>query len=290
MEKKIKIDDYPYEYLYGFLSDAEVLNKGEKANVFRLKNKVYKVFDAPKSSEYIRGQGGKDKFEGKLIGLSTLDLPFAATPAEIIYDTDSVGKKDILCYASKYIGDEYKPGMFDYKTTIDLYSDLAKKFQTLSSKGLVNPDGFNFGNLRIMDDNTFGITDLDGMQFHEVFTTQSRTDHFNRFLYANKDISFSYYNLYDNVYTSDVNVFNQVALFLYDMVGINLANYNWDYINYLISDIGIENKDIVDKIKGLYSSKYKEFFSDADFEDLKNNYEIVSAQGHAGSTKKFNRV
>lgn len=289
MEKKIKIDDYPYEYLYGFLSDATVLNKGEKANVFKLGDKVYKVFDAPKSYEYIKNQGGHELFSGKLISLATLDIPFGSIPSEIIYNTDSVGKKDILCYISEYLGEEFTHGMFDYETTIMLYQDLAKKFQALSDNGLVNPDGFNFGNLRIMKDNTLGIVDFDGMQFNEVFTTQSRTDHFDRFLSANSDILPSYYSLIDNTYTKNVNVFNHIALFLYDMIGLNVANYNENYIKYLISDIGIENNDINEKIISLFKSGEKVYFTDADFEDLKNNYKIVDAKGFTGTTKKFSR-
>lgn len=281
------IDDYPYEYLYGFLSDAEVLNKGEKANVFKLGDNVYKVFDAPKSYEYIKSQGGRDKFEGKLIGLSSLDIPFGSIPSKIIYNSDSIGKKDILCYVSEYLGDEYKSGMFDYETTIMLYKDLAKKFQILSDNGLVNPDGFNFENLRVMKDNTFGIADFDGMQFHEVFTTQSRTDHFDRFLSANGDISPLYYSIMNNIYTKNVNVFNLIALFLLDTLNLNIANYNGNYVDYLIKDIGIENSDINEKIISLFKSGEKVYFSDSDFEDLKNNYKLVDAKGITGTTKKF---
>ena len=287
MEKKLMIDDYPYEYLYGFLSDAEVLNKGEKANVFKLGDNVYKVFDAPKSYEYIKSQGGMEKFEGKLIGLSSLDISFGSTPTKIIYNSDSIAKKDVLCYTSDYLGDEYKPGTYDYETTIMLYRDLAKKFQILSENGLVNPDGFNFENLRVMKDNTFGIADFDGMQFHEVFTTQSRTDHFDRFLSANGDISPLYYSIMNNIYTKNVNVFNLIALFLYDMLGLNLANYNDDYIRQLIKDIGIENSHINEKIISLFNGGEKVYFTDADFEDLKNNYKIVEANGFTGTTKKF---
>ena len=289
--EKAKIDKYSEDYLkYGYILDAEVLNKGEKASVYRQGDEVYKVFDAPKSANYIESQGGIDMFEGKLLLLSTLEMPYVSKPTEIIYDANKPDyEKDILCYISNYLGKEYTPGMYDFDKTILLHSDLAKKMKELSNNELINPDGFNFSNLRIMQDGTFGLADLDGMQFKGIFTTQSRTDHFDRFLRANSDIASSYYNGDYNIYTNDVNVFNSIALFLFDTLGLNIVNYDKRYLEYLIKDIGIENNDIIDKVKLLFTSSEKTFFADADFEDLKNNYKIVEANGFTGTTKKFSR-
>lgn len=288
MSSEIKFDNYPYEYLYGFLSDAEVLNNGSKANVYKLDNEVYKVFDATNSDSYIKNQGGKDIFIGKLIGISSLDIPFLANLTKIIYNSDEETKNNILCYISNYIGDKYKLNSMNYEETIKLYQDLANKMHILDENGIVMSDGFNFDNLRLMDDNTFGFVDLDGMQFHEVFKTQSRTDHFDRFLNANRDISFKYYNEYDNTYSKEVNTFNHIALFLFDMLGLNISKYNQDYVDLLIKDIGILNEDINEKIRRIFSRDKNIYFTDSDFEDLIKNYEIKDANGITGNTKKFN--
>lgn len=302
MGKDIKLefleDYFSYDYLYAFLSTADVLNKGEKANVYKLGDKVYKVFDAPMSYEYIKNQAYEsildictpmEIFSGKLEAAHRLDIPFVATPDKIIYNSDSIGNKDVIAYRTNYIGDEYMPGSRDYETTIMLYQDLAKKLYLLGESGLIIPDGSNFGNIRIMKDNTFGFTDLDGMQLNDTYKTRSRTDHFDRFLSTNPKIASSYYIENGNIYGKDVNVFNHIALFLLDTIGLNISKYNEDFIEQLICDTGIQNESINEKIRKIFSREKKVYFTDEDFMDLKNNYEIIENNTSLiGTPKKFN--
>lgn len=288
----IRIDAFTDEYMEVCMLISEMLNKGEKATVFKLQNEVYKVFNAPKSSEYIKNQGGMEKFEGKIISLSDLPMDYIAKPTRIIYKENSSSKNDVFAYVSEYIGDEYKPGSKNYEDTIALYADLTKKQKELSENGIVMPDGFNFGNYRIQKDGTLGFTDLDGMQLNGIFTTQSISDFLLKFISANKgdyEVVNSYFNDINGIYTEDVNVFNSIGLFLYDMINIDITKYNKRYLDYLIKDIGIRNDSINEKIRRLFSRDEKEFFTDEDYLDLKEHYKVVDNYTNSvtGNTKRF---
>lgn len=288
----IRIDAFTDEYMEVCMLISEMLNEGEKATVFKLRDDVYKVFNAPKSFEYIKNQGGMEKFEGKIISLSDLPMEYIAKPTTIIYKEDSSSKNEVFAYVSDYIGPEYKPGSKNYEDTIALYADLTKKQKELSENGVVMPDGFNFGNYRVQKDGTLGFTDLDGMQLNGIFTTQSISDFLLKFISANKgdyEIVNSYFNDISGIYTEDVNVFNSIGLFLYDMINIDITKYNKRYLDYLIKDIGIRNDSINEKIRRLFSRNEKEFFTDEDYLDLKENYKVVDNYTNSvtGNTKRF---
>lgn len=288
----IRFDAFTDEYMEVCMLISEMLNEGEKATVFKLRDDVYKVFNAPKSFEYIKNQGGMEKFEGKIISLSDLPMEYIAKPTKIIYKEDSSSKNEVFAYVSDYIGPEYKPGSKNYEDTIALHADLTKKQKELSENGVVMPDGFNFGNYRVQKDGTLGFTDLDGMQLNGIFTTQSISDFLLKFISANKgdyEIVNSYFNDISGIYTEDVNVFNSIGLFLYDMINIDITKYNKRYLDYLIKDIGIRNDSINEKIRRLFSRDEKKFFTDEDYLDLKENYKVVDNYTNSvtGNTKRF---
>ena len=264
------------------IKKMQMISKNHKSAVYEKDGIIYKLFD----DSYVQNQGGSYKLEGKL--LLSSNLRKISIPYEIFLvrgEETLFGRKfEVKGYSSEQMGKVFIPGTSSLDIISERYIDFTETLKVANQNDVIITDAYNYDNLRVLEDNTLGVIDYDGMQV-KAFTTNCASKELIRFILNNPDVAHKYKN--GNYYTKDVNILNLIALYLADTLSFNISCINHRNVDF-IDKLGIENKNIKNKILKVFSSEPNEFFTDSELCELSEKYHLEENSYLIG-TKRFVR-
>lgn len=262
------------------IKKMKLVSKNHKSSVYEKDGMIYKLFD----EGYVHAQGGSYQLEGKLLLSGNLRKVSVPEKIFLVRGTDSLFSHqfEVKGYSSKQMGKKFVPGEAGLEIMAKRYIDFTETLKVVNNENVVITDAYNYDNLRVLEDDTLGVIDYDGMQV-KSFTTNCVSKELMRFISNNYDIEHKYKN--GNYYTKDVNVLNLIALYLADTLSFDISWLNHRNIDF-IDKLGIENKDVKNKILKLFTSEQNEFFTDSELCELSEKYHIEE-NPYIQGTKRF---
>lgn len=258
----------------------KLVSKNHKSVVYEKDGMIYKLFD----EGYVHAQGGNHQLEGKLLLSGNLRNISVPEKIFLVKGTDSLFSHafEVKGYSSKQMGKKFIPGEANFEIMPKRYIDFTETLKVANNENVIITDAYNYDNLRVLEDDTLGIIEYDGMQV-KAFTTNCVSKELMRFMMNNPDIEHKYRN--GNYYTKDVNVLNLIALYLADTLSFDISWINHRNID-AIDKLGIETESIKNKILKLFTSEKNEFFTDSELYELSEKYHL-EANSYFQGAKRF---